>query len=158
MTRKRTGRVRVFTIDQANATLPLVRAIVTDLAALSREVIERRRRLSILMDGRDSDSKDPYREELIQIEEELEKDSRRLQEYVGELRDLGVEPTSGPEGLVDFPTVIDGQEAYLCWKLGEPEVLYWHKPDAGFRERQPLAAGSVTEQCPSRDEGGSLGP
>jgi hypothetical protein len=135
--------VKLFTVEQANASLPLVRAIAKDLAELSREVIERRDRLNQLMAGRDRNPDDPYREELSQIEEELEKDGRRLQEYVGELRELGVEPKSGPEGLVDFPAMVDGRMVYLCWKLGEPEVLYWHETDAGFAGRHPLTADSA---------------
>jgi len=141
MAHQRTGPRRLFTVEEANAALPLVRAIVADLAGLSREVIDRRRRLSLLLDGRAADSGDPYREELVQIVEELDKDSRRLREYAEELRALGVEPTSGPEGLVDFPAVVDGRKVRLCWKLGEPEVCHWHEVDAGFRERRPLAAG-----------------
>ncbi len=127
-------------MEEANAALPLVRAIVADLAALSREVIERRQRLSLLLEGRTADSSDPYREELAQVVKELEKDSRRVREYAEELRDLGVEPTSGPDGLVDFPAVLDGREVYLSWKLGEPEVRHWHAPDTGYRERRPLAS------------------
>jgi len=41
-------------------------------------------------------------------------------------------------GLVDFPTVIDGREVYLCWELGEDEVGYWHDMDAGYGGREPL--------------------
>ncbi|MBI2827433.1 MAG: DUF2203 domain-containing protein [Planctomycetia bacterium] len=136
---------KTFTVESANAALPLVRAIVSDLAQLSREVVERRDRLSLLLAGRERGSQDLYGEELTQIEEELEKDSRRLQEYVEELRQLGVEPKNGPEGLVDFPAVMDGRPVYLCWKLGEPEVLHWHDLDAGFRGRQPLTAGTAAE-------------
>lgn len=134
---------RLFTVDEANAMLPLVRAICTDLARLSRDVIDRRERLAHLLEGRDDSRSDPYREELAQIEEELHRDSETLQEYLKELRDLGVEPKNGLEGLVDFPSLIDDQVVYLCWKLDEPEVLYWHELDAGFRGRQPLTAGSV---------------
>ena len=137
---------KLFTVEQANASLPLVRAIVQDLADLSREVIERRQRLSHLHAGRPpKQEEDFYTAELAQIEEELEKDSRRLQEYVEELRALGVEPKNGPEGLVDFPSRMDGRTVYLCWRLGEPEVMYWHDIEAGFRGRQPLTAGSVAD-------------
>ena len=156
MARKRTEPGRVLTIEQANAALPLVRAIVADLAGLSREVIERRRRLSLLMDGRTPSAGDLYGEELVQIEEELQKDSRRVREYVEELRDLGVEPTSGPDGLVDFPAVLDGRKVHLCWKLGEPEVLYWHEVGAGFRERQPLVEGSLAGGDPADGQGHSV--
>jgi len=133
---------KLFTVEQANAVLPLVRAITTDLARLSREVMERRERLTLLSSGHKSSAKDPYAEELAQIEEELEKDADQLQAYADELRELGVEPKSGPEGLVDFPSMMDDRLVYLCWRLGEPEVLYWHELDGGFRGRQSLVAGS----------------
>ena len=135
---------KLFTVEEANAALPLVRAIVKDLAELSREVIERRQRLSHLASGRTLDSDDPYAAELAQIEEELDKDGQRLQEYVEELRQLGVEPKNGPEGLVDFPSLMDGRVVYLCWKLGEPEVAHWHEIEAGYAGRQPLTVGSAT--------------
>lgn len=134
---------KVFTVEQANAALPLVRAIATDLAELSRDVIERRERLSMLVAGRERDKRDLYGEELAHVEEELERDTERLQGYVEELRELGVEPKNAPEGLLDFPAVMEGRAVYLCWKLGEPEVLHWHDLEAGFRGRQPLTAGSA---------------
>lgn len=136
---------KLFTVEEANAMLPLVRAIAADLANLSREVIERRERLAMLHNNRrPSKSHDAYSEELVQIEEELTKDTERLHDYVEELRSLGVEPKNGPEGLIDFPCQIDGRIVYLCWKLGEPEILHWHELDAGFRGRQPLYAESVS--------------
>jgi hypothetical protein len=47
------------------------------------------------------------------------------------LRDLA-------RGLIDFPSVRDGEEVYLCWVDGEPEIGFWHGLDAGFAGRQPL--------------------
>jgi hypothetical protein len=41
-------------------------------------------------------------------------------------------------GLLDFPTMIDGREVFLCWELGEDEVAYWHELSSGYRGRQPL--------------------
>ena len=136
---------KIFTVEQANAVLPLVRSIARDLAQLSQEVIERRERLALLSGGRTSAAKDLYSEELVQIEEELEKDSERLHAYVEVLRELGVEPKNGPEGLIDFPAMMDGRLVFLCWKLGEPEVLHWHELEAGFAGRQALTAGSVAD-------------
>ena len=143
MKKQRPRERKLFTIEEANAALPLVRAIATDLSNLAREIVERRERLAFLMNGRNPDALDPYRSELAQIEEELEKDSQRLQDYVRELAELGVEAKGGVEGLVDFPSLMDGRLVYLCWKLGEPEVIYWHEIESGFLGRQPLVAGSV---------------
>ena len=55
----------------------------------------------------------------------------RLREWELELRDIST-------GLIDFPAVIDGEEALLCWRLGEPEVAFWHRRDDGFAGRRPL--------------------
>ena len=143
---------RLFTIEQANAMLPLVRAITGDLAALARDVMQRRHRLSVLTTGRDLKPSNPYSDELAQMETELERDALRLQEYVQELRELGVEPKGAIEGLVDFPAEMDGRIVYLCWRLGEPEVLFWHDLESGFGGRQPLTADSVSGGEESADE------
>lgn len=136
-----TGVRRVFTIAEANAALPLVKAIVKDLVQLSRDVIERRERFEQLKSRRAAGGHDLYDQELEQVAEELRQDAEQLQGYVNELLDLGVEPKSGPEGLVDFPSFMDGRLVYLCWKHGEPEVAHWHELDAGFRGRQPIDVG-----------------
>jgi hypothetical protein len=41
-------------------------------------------------------------------------------------------------GLVDFPTLFKGVEVYLCWKLGEPGIAFWHGVDEGFRGRKAI--------------------
>jgi hypothetical protein len=132
---------KLFTIEEANQTLPLVRAITTDLVQLCNEVVERRQRLAMLTAGRERESGNPYSDELTAVESEIEKDAERLRGYVEELIELGVEPKSAMDGLVDFPSLMDGRIVYLCWKLGEPEVLHWHELDAGFAGRQGLVAG-----------------
>ena len=96
-----------------------------------------------MLRNRSPEANDVYAEELAHVQQELEKDGEQLREYVRELEVLGVEPKSGPEGLVDFPAVLDGRIVYLCWKLGEPEVLHWHELDAGFAGRQSLTAASL---------------
>ena len=134
---------KTFTVEEANARLPLVRAIVSDLMQLAAELSERRDRLSQLSRGRTDDPSDVYQAEVEHVERELEKDSDRLSEYLRELLELGVEPKSAVSGLVDFPAIIDGKLAYLCWKHDEPEILYWHEIDAGFAGRQSLTVDSV---------------
>ncbi len=62
----------------------------------------------------------------------------RVQELVERIQQWHIELRDIDTGLVDFPTVIQGEEAYLCWRLGEPEVAYWHRRDEGFINRRPL--------------------
>lgn len=148
---------RVFTLEEANAALPLVRAITRDLVERSQEIIERRQRLELLRGSRDLATDDPYSEELAQIEADLEKDSEQLQEYVNELHALGVELKNPVEGILDFPARMDDRYIYLCWKYGEPEVLHWHELETGFAGRQPLTAGSVAEDGSNSEEPTSIG-
>lgn len=134
---------KIFTIDEANAMLPLVKAIAADIANTSRDYLERRQRLVSLTGGRDLAAGNPYDEELKDVQRRLDEQGQKVQEYVDELQQLGVEVKSLTEGLVDFPARIDGREVYLCWKLGEPEISYWHDRDAGFAGRQPLMADAM---------------
>jgi hypothetical protein len=151
MTHKHAKRREFFSIEEANAMLPLVRAIVADLTELARDVNDRRRRLTFLLGGRNPNDHDLYHEELVQIEQELEKDTRRLHDYREELRALGVDSEDGLDGFVDFPAFSDGRKICLCWKLGEDEVLFWHDPGAGCKQRRCLTADSVAGGLHSED-------
>lgn len=132
---------KLFTVEEANLSLPLVRAITTDLVKLASEVVERRQRLAMLTAGRQRETGNPYSDELTAIEAEIDKDAVRLRGFVEELAELGVEPKSAIDGLIDFPSLQDGRVVYLCWKLGEPEVMHWHELDGGFAGRQAIVAG-----------------
>jgi len=138
MASKKTPPRKFFTLDEANAMMPVVRAIDADLAVLARALSDRRDRLAGLLAGRQFDELDPYDAELLQIEEELRRDANRMKGYVEELRELGLEPKDASEGLVDFPSLHEGRPVQLCWKLDEPKVAFWHEVDAGFEGRQPV--------------------
>jgi hypothetical protein len=43
-------------------------------------------------------------------------------------------------GLLDFPTRIEGRDVFLCWRLGEDRVRFWHGPETGFTGRRPIEA------------------
>ncbi len=142
---------KYFTVAEANAMLPLVRAIVDDIVQLKNELEERSDRLRNVrrLPGQRRDEDNPYDEEVQQIEEEIEKENDRLEEFCDELRRLGVELKDPRVGLIDFLTQIDGREAYLCWKLGEGDIAYWHELEAGFAGRQSLLEGSAHGDKPN---------
>jgi hypothetical protein len=62
-----------------------------------------------------------------------------LDRFLAELDALGIAFKGFDQGLVDFPAERDGQPIYLCWRLGEPSVQFWHERDAGYEGRQPIA-------------------
>lgn len=139
------ARPRYFTAAAANRMLPLVRAIVQDIVDLNRDLRDRKQRLEDLRTdtGTARRRSDPYAEEVEQMQKDLEFDAERLREFERELGKLGVQIKDPVKGLADFPTVIDGKDAFLCWRLGEPEVAYWHPLDGGYLSRRSLTDGSV---------------
>jgi hypothetical protein len=56
----------------------------------------------------------------------------------GEVEDLGVILRDPETGLVDFASVREGEQIYLCWRLGEERIAHWHPRDTGFMGRRPL--------------------
>jgi hypothetical protein len=131
---------KYFTVAEANKSLPLVKAIVSDIVRQCHAVNDLKTRLSAVKTEHRRPSSDPYSEELAQSQALLDTEETKLGSYVDELHRLGVE-LKGPEsGLCDFYSLMDGREVYLCWRLGEPEVSHWHELNAGVAGRQPLPA------------------
>lgn len=137
-TKRLAARPKRYTVAEANATLPLVRRIVEDITTLAHELRERYQRLQQVTGSEQGKPTLAHSEELVSLQEEVEHDTERLRAFVKELEQLGVELKDYFTGLVDFRSLRDGREVYLCWKLGEPHVAHWHELDAGFSGRQQL--------------------
>jgi hypothetical protein len=126
---------KLFSIDDANRMLPLVRRIVEDLVRDHERWQDKVNQFEIATVSSTPDHPD----EMAQLlQEEALRIAKDIEGYVKELADLGVECKGLDTGLVDFPGEIDGRPIYYCWKLGEASVQYWHGVNAGFAGRQPL--------------------
>jgi hypothetical protein len=136
---------KFFSVDEANNALPLVKAIVGDIVQQFQVVNELEERLASIRGEKRRRADDPYAEETAQSHSELELEKAKLDNYIEELARLGVE-LKGPDGLCDFPSLRDGREVYLCWRLGESQVGFWHEKHAGFAGRQPIDRGSRAGQ------------
>jgi hypothetical protein len=116
---------KTWTVEEANAALPRVRALLERMRAL---VAASARATEAAEDRAAGNGQTPATRpdgELVAAVESLDEDGIVL-------RDLRT-------GLVDFPARLpDGREYLLCWVLGEPEVAWWHWPDTGFAGRRPL--------------------
>ena len=102
-----------FTPEQANKALPEVRLIVKRIVELNKEIPT-----------------------LAGMKRNEAVDMLSLQ--IAKLADRGIELKDLNVGLIDFPAKRFDEKVYLCWKLGEPEVMYWHDLHSGFRGRRLL--------------------
>jgi hypothetical protein len=124
-----------FTVEEANKTLPLVRRIVEDVVRQHRVWRERILELDLVAS---STRAEETRARALELETDAQNLAREIDGYQRELEDLGIQLKDRRIGLVDFPSEIGGRNVLLCWRLGEPEVQYWHDEDAGYAGRQPL--------------------
>jgi hypothetical protein len=117
---------RTWTVEEANAALPRVRAAVERIQALAAEVRRERDQAAGRVEGNGHPPAGGPAAELQAAVQVLAEDGIVL-------RDLD-------SGLLDFPARLpDGREYLLCWLPGEPEVGWWHWPEAGFAGRRPLS-------------------
>jgi hypothetical protein len=126
---------KLFTPEQATQMLPLVRRIVEDIVVSVGRWRERIREFELATAAVTTQAPDPR---AVELEREAGQIAEEVDRFVRELTALGVELKDYETGLVDFPAERDGRPVYLCWRLGEPSVQFWHEIDAGFVGRRPL--------------------
>ena len=131
----------LYTVDRANRTLPYVRRIAEDLVRDYARWRARVRAIEVAGSGARTPLPVETQRRLQRETQELASD---IQTSLGELAAIGVECKSLDEGLIDFPALVDGAPAFLCWKVGETTVDWWHRRDAGFGGRQPSEGSIVT--------------
>lgn len=131
---------RLFTVDEANKTLPLVRRIVEDVVRQHRLWREKILELDLVAS---SSRADEPRDRAEQLEREAQVLAKEIDGYQRELEDLGIQLKDRRIGLVDFPSEMGGKRVLLCWRVDEREVQFWHDEDAGYASRQPLQPAPV---------------
>lgn len=132
---------RFFTLQQAQKVLPEVEAAIREAigrkSEYEREQVELREFLLGLA-----------RRGGVQVDRSkvMERNNRRdaaaaaLKQSVENIQRFGCLVKDLDTGLIDFPTLLKGEEVYLCWKLGEPGIQFWHGIHEGFRGRKPIDA------------------
>jgi hypothetical protein len=122
---------RHYTQDEANRTIPRVGAIL-------RRVREARRALAA--EGFDGDFS-THAELTGGAWPGVEHARAALTVVIGfdQLEELDVVVRDLEAGLIDFPSLLAGEEIYLCWRLDEATVGHWHAVESGYGGRRPLA-------------------
>ena len=119
---------RRYTVEEANAELPELRDRLARMREARQELLRagERIRARVATDGGGVDGRDAFGS------------ARVLREHVIWLADRDILLRDPETGLADFPAEREGRAVYLCWRLGEDEVAWWHELDTGFIGRRPL--------------------
>jgi hypothetical protein len=123
-----------YSVEEARALLPEIRGTLLALAVERRRAGEAHAGLHRELRAAGDRSADAQ-EALEQRTADLRAGVKALLEH---LESLGVMVRDLDAGLVDIPTMRDGEPAWLCWRLSDPELAWWHTTSEGFTSRRPL--------------------
>ena len=122
---------KYFSVEEANALLktiePLVARLIEKRARVTRLSVE----LGPLLTDLHSNVGGPIPSEMTRDFAEIERLVAKIQAYGCVLKDIN-------SGLLDFLSLRNGREVYLCWRYGEPKIEYYHELHTGFNGRRPL--------------------
>jgi hypothetical protein len=130
---------RRFTLEEAQQLLDSeLRALAERMVeerAKSRDLEARWRKLVIAIGSNGGNMERP---EVRDLQAAVEASHAELEEIVGRFTAEGVQVKDMDRGLIDFPAWVGGQDALLCWHVGEERIAFWHSPEDGFAGRKPL--------------------
>lgn len=125
--------MKYFTAEEADALIPELEKIFESVAELSAQAELKAAGLRKRQETADQD----HAAEVIE-RSQLQFLAQGINDWMQKIVELGALPKGVDPALVDFPSRVDGREAYLCWKLGEKKLGYYHSVDEGFSTRKPL--------------------
>jgi hypothetical protein len=128
--------VKVFTIAEANRTLPLVSRIVRDIVSEHprwRQLVAEYEVAALSAQPEWGESPGQAR-----LQAEIDAVARRIDGYVRELNEVGCHLKSYEDGVVDFYCRHESRLVFLCWRHGEDAVTYWHELDGGYGGRHAV--------------------
>jgi hypothetical protein len=124
---------RHYTLEEASELLPTVVELLERMRVARNQLGDREAREALSEAGPTNGGGTPGRT--------VSEGFLELRDSMMELRELEVVLRDLDRGLLDFPSLRDGREVYLCWQDGEDGIRFWHEPDAGFAGRRPLDDG-----------------
>lgn len=141
---------RFYAIDEANAALPEVERILTALRDQRVELISLRDRVVAASPPDDETPTAGAAEQIRLLRLGMQGLIDQMQAGVARLVEMDITLRDISTGLIDFPALATGRPIWLCWRLGESDIEYWHPHDEGFDARRPLS------ELPSGRSSGSL--
>jgi hypothetical protein len=127
---------RTVSLDEATRALPEVERTLTRLREVHRSILSLKARLDQL--GIRPDNGDRIPNELAVLEESLKTSTDEFTTLLRQLAERGCVLRDVETGLVDFPAFAGRVPIFLCWRLGEEGIQYWHGREEGFAGRKPL--------------------
>lgn len=141
---------KYFTLREAEELLPYIRPHLEEARDQKRNLDRLEEELSrasaeIMVLG----GSIPPRDKLAQTRLERNQFAGQLKESVSKIIETGCLIKDLEVGLVDFPALLRGEEIYLCWKLGERHIEFWHGIEEGFAGRKPIDDSMPEDEPPA---------
>ena len=128
----------LFTLEEATALLPWLRERLQALTPLYQQLVALQGELEGLVRSARTNGGSSLEDELARRQRTAQRLTRQVEEGVQTITRRGILVRDIVRGLVDFPSLRQGREVYLCWTLAEERIEYWHPTNIGYAGRQPL--------------------
>lgn len=128
---------RYFSREEAESLLPQISMVLLKIQEQRKALLQTEEELAALRIQAMGNGHH-LQERMMRLSTELTQHVQILETLDDELHGFGCVLKDPNIGLIDFPSLRNGREIYLCWHLGEGRINYWHYLDAGFAGRQPL--------------------
>lgn len=128
----------LFTIDEAEEMLPCVSKLVRKAQRLRDKIVWLLETNNVVLEVSSEDGFHYFMTDQIKVNKEFHNLYHKFYGVIEELNELGIIVKDIDEGLIDFPFAANGKEAFLCWRLGEDKIRFWHDCESGFEGRQPI--------------------
>ena len=126
-----------FTREEAEALLPQISVVLRKIQEGRKSFLQTEEELDALR-LQAAGNGHHLHERMVKLQRDLSVHAQTLRKLAEELSSFGCELKDPDRGLIDFLSLRNGREVYLCWHLGEERINFWHYLDAGFAGRQPL--------------------
>ena len=132
------NQLKVFTLKEANELLAILTPKLEELRRIREMILKLEVGIDTLEILSEQNSSEGVSPEMTQKVEEYTKCVNRFYALIDEVHESGAVLKDIDLGLIDFYSLYKGKVVYLCWKLGESEIAFWHDIGGGYRNRQPL--------------------
>jgi hypothetical protein len=122
---------RLFTVSEANSLIPRLKVILQEVADEWTRIRDLQPEIQKAREKAQFDGHSPFGAEYVQS-------ASHLMFLIQQIKEMGVVLKDIDKGLCDFPYMRQGRVVYLCWRLGEEAIEYWHDVESGFAGREPL--------------------
>lgn len=130
--------MRLFSVSQARAVLPDVEKVLTRVMRVREKIEDLLDAEEPMVEYSNDEGFHAFVSQNVKVNKEFHRLYYQFYSNLERLHKMGVQLRDIDDGIVDFPSRLQGRKGFLCWQVGEGEMLSWHDEGVDVEERVPI--------------------